>query len=640
MISSLFYLVLAILGLGFLIFIHELGHYIVARRVGMKVESFSIGFGPAFFSWMRDGVKWQFCILPFGGFVKIAGMQKEDGADPYQIPDGFFGKKPLDRIKVAITGPAVNIIFAFLALTAIWMSGGRNKSFSEFTRKIGWVKMDSPLYDYGVRPGDEVTKYGGKDYQGPKDLILGSLLKENKTEIAGFKEDYYRQKKTPFSYLLPNKEDPDNPFKMHSIGFGAPASYLMVPNEGLETWSPLRGTGIESGDRLFWANGEIIFSLAHLKSLLSPAHSFLTIERNGEIIHSKVPRVKIGDLKLSSQERAELEDWQHEVHLAGKIQDLYFLPYTFAYDNTVTKRLNFLDENEQKKAFLTCDRCVFFHPLRIGDKVIAVDGVPTAQSYELLHKLQKKHTLLIVERDPKLAQIIPYKDEDENFDKLINTPDLLKIIKTLGTSNQLTASGNLQLLQPIVPLTFSEIPTSDQQFNLQRQIDFRKKEISKIKDKKKKQEYLLSIQKELEKEILLGVHLQDRKVKYNPNPITEFGAVVKDIWQTLSSLISGVISPKWLMGPVGIVHSVQQSWFFGVREALFWMAVVSLNLGILNLLPIPILDGGHIVFSFFEMFTKKKIKIKTMERLILPFVILLVGFFIYATYHDISRLFH
>src|SRR5438132_112941 len=104
---SLFYVVLAVLGLSFLIFIHELGHFWMARRVGMRVETFAIGFGKPIFSWIRDGVKWQIGWLPFGGYVKIAGTETEEGNDPFSVADGFYGKSPWDRIKVAIMGPLV-----------------------------------------------------------------------------------------------------------------------------------------------------------------------------------------------------------------------------------------------------------------------------------------------------------------------------------------------------------------------------------------------------------------------------------------------------------------------------------------------------------------------------------------------------
>ncbi len=66
---SFFNIIFAILGLGFLVFIHELGHYIVARRKGMKVEAFSIGFGKAIYSWKFQDVNWQIGILTFGGYV-------------------------------------------------------------------------------------------------------------------------------------------------------------------------------------------------------------------------------------------------------------------------------------------------------------------------------------------------------------------------------------------------------------------------------------------------------------------------------------------------------------------------------------------------------------------------------------------
>src|ERR1700704_1985386 len=107
MIFSILYIIFAILALSFLIFIHELGHFIMARRVGMRVETFAIGFGKPIFSWEHDGVKWQIGWILFGGYVKIAGQDFDKDKDPYSIPDSFFGKSPLDRIKVAVMGPLV-----------------------------------------------------------------------------------------------------------------------------------------------------------------------------------------------------------------------------------------------------------------------------------------------------------------------------------------------------------------------------------------------------------------------------------------------------------------------------------------------------------------------------------------------------
>ena len=131
---------------------NELGHYWMARRVGMRVETFSIGFGRPIVHWMRDGVRWQIGWLLFGGYVKISGQEIEKGVDPYSVPDGFFGKSPWARIKVAAMGPIVNIVFAIILFAALWGLGGRTKHFSEFTHIIGWVDPHSELYAQGVRP--------------------------------------------------------------------------------------------------------------------------------------------------------------------------------------------------------------------------------------------------------------------------------------------------------------------------------------------------------------------------------------------------------------------------------------------------------------------------------------------------------
>ena len=94
-----------------------------------------------------------------------------------------------------------------------------------------------------------------------------------------------------------------------------------------------------------------------------------------------------------------------------------------------------------------------------------------------------------------------------------------------------------------------------------------------------------------------------------------------------------------MSGPVGIFHVIQQQWTIGYKEALFWLGTISLNLAILNLLPLPVLDGGYIVLSLFEMITGIKLKIETIEKIILPFALLLIALLLYLTYNDIVRIF-
>ena len=635
---SVVYALLAIIGLGFLVFIHELGHYIVARRQGMKVEAFSIGFGKAIYSWERDGVKWMLCILPFGGYVKIAGMQKEGSREPYEIKDGFYGKRPWQRIQVAFAGPLVNIVFAVLAFSALWALGGRVKPFSDFTHRIGWVDPQSALYAKGVRPGDVIEEYDGRKFNGFKDLLMASVMNEKETSIKGYSVDYLTGERSNFDYRLATYEDPRSvKDPLHTIGVISPARYLIYDG-AIPPGSPMVNSGIKAGDRILWADGDLLFSSQQLSSVINESTVFLTVQRGSEIFHTKVPRVHVDDLQMTTSERGEVDDWQHEAGLKGRLQDLAFIPYNLSPTVEVEGRIDFIDENDQLRSFKQCERCAFFNPLNEGDKILAVDGTPVSTSYELLQALQSRRALLIVQRDPALVNRPSWKQADVGFEQM-RSADLEKITNSIGTDHPIASSGNLYLLNPITPKPFLDFDlTSEQKTLVLQELAQTKKEIEEIKDPSKRDAALAALESSHRK-LMLGIPMKDREVIYNPSPLDQFNGVVKDTWRTLSSLFTGSLSPKYVSGPVGIVHVVHQSWMMGAKEALFWMAVISLNLGLVNLLPIPVLDGGHICFALLEMFTKRPLKSKTMERLIIPFVGILIAFFLFVTYQDVTRLF-
>jgi regulator of sigma E protease len=637
MIESILYAFLAILGLGFLVFIHELGHFWVARRNGMRVEAFAIGFGKPLYTWEHNGVKWHICCLPFGGYVKIAGMQKEGSREPYEIADGFYGKRPWQRIQVALAGPLVNILFAIVVFALIWIMGGRDKSFAEFTHRIGWVDPKSALYERGVRPGDVIEKYDGREFRGFKDLLVASIMDDETTRIEGYKVDYATGEKIPFDYTLKTYPDPrSSKEKFLTIGVLSPAQYLIYDQE--KASGPMQQAGIEPKDRIVWLDGEVVFSVKQLSSLVNESAALLTVQRDGEIFQTKAPRVHLDELKMSAVERAEIDDWQHETGLKGRLQDLYFIPYNLSPTADVESRIPFIDEEDQVKAFQSCQRCAYFNPLEEGDRILAIDGEAVRSSADLLQKLQTRRVLVIVDRDPASIQKISWTKADGQFDSF-SPADLDAIVSSIGTERPVASAGKLHLLRPVVPQTFSELPLSqDQKARIAQEFAESKKEIEAIQDPQKRAEQLRELEKN-QRKLVLGVPLKDREVRYNPSPVQQFLNVFEDTWRTISGLVSGVLNPKYVSGPVGIVHVVHQSWMVGAKEALFWMAVISLNLGIVNLLPIPVLDGGHIMFSLLEMITKRPLRSKTMERLVIPFIGLLVALFIYITYQDIARLF-
>lgn len=633
MLMSIFYLALAILGLGFLIFIHELGHYFVARRVGMTVEVFSIGFGPPIKEWTFQGVKWKLCMLPFGGYVAIAGMNKKGNLEPHQIPDGFYGKKPLDRIKVAFAGPLVNIIFAFVAFCCIWATGGQEKSFQEYTNVIGYVDPQSKLYTNGVRPGDELTALDGKSVGGYKDLLVSLYLDGKTATLKGNEINYLSGQKQPFTIVLPIPKSSNLPVAELGI---IPAQYLIFDNFSSPA-SPLKNSGIQKGDRIIWVDGDLIFSVKQLSAVLNDSKSVLTVERSGKLLLAKVPRLKISDLCLNAEQKNELQDWQHEAGYPSKASELYFVPYLLNHDGVVEKSISFMDCNAEQVEPLTEAR----HPLAVilkpGDRIVAVDGKPVSNSIDLLKTLQNRNASVIIQRASD-SSIPSWKTADSIFESSIKPSSLQQIISNMGTNHPVNQSDNLVLLPPVNLKPLSELDLDPQTKALvAADLEMKKKLIDKIENDEQRQQQLTLLEQS-QKGLLLGAMLRDRTVAYNPSPITLFGDVVDQTWKTLTSLLTGFLSPKALSGPVGMVQALQSSWSHGIKDAVFWLGFISLNLAFLNLLPIPVLDGGHIVFATIEQITKKPLKSKTMEKLILPFVILLVILFVYLTYHDIVNL--
>lgn len=631
------YILLALLGLGVLVFIHELGHYFVARREGMKIEVFSIGLGKPLFSWMHRGVKWQICPLLFGGYVRIAGMDKEGDKEPYEISNGFYAKRPWARIKVALAGPVVNLVFAFVLFSIIWLAGGRERQFGEFTRLIGFVDPASELYERGVRPGDELLKYNNEPFEGKQDLIYAAIFNGRDAEVEGNKIDYFDDQRTPYDYTLTPYQSSYLRKGMMSIGVLSLARYLIYqadPEETLSSKHPMAESGIQDGDRILWVNGQLIFSHEQLTQVINNNRVLVTFERNGETLVSSVPRVLVRDLQLDARDRLNLSDWQYAAKLSGKDSTLLFIPYVMTSHLVIERFVPFVDDHSQLQQLPEGQAT-----LQVGDRLLAVNGQPVQNAFDFLRGVQQRSMSIIVERGSH-EKPLSWKSEDRAFEQETAWDDLLPIIASIGSSHPLQQNGSFHLLNSVVPVKTNDFPFSSAKKRAWTERVEKQRKAIEAMDSAAEREAGLEELKKQQQQLILGVALRDRAVIYNPQPFALFGSVFQEISYTLAGLIGGRISPKLLVGPVGIVRVMQQSWGDGVKEALFWLGAVSLNLGILNLLPIPVLDGGHICFSLLEAIRKKPFKAKTMRRAMIPFIALLIFFFFYVTYHDLMRLFH
>jgi len=609
---SIFYFILSALGLSFIVFIHELGHYLVAKKLGMKIEVFSVGFGKPIFVWYRGEVKWQICFLLFGGYVKIAGMAKEDGRELHQIEGGFFNKTPWQRIQVAIVGPLVNIVFALLVFTVLWGLGGRLKPFEDSTHIIGRVDPKSELYSLGVKAGDTITTYNGHKYAGFRDLIYNGALKGGKIGISGTKWNYYTGKESPYAYTL----EPYHTEILHkeftTIGVLGSAEIITFdsfdPANG--SFSPMQNSGIEKGDRVVWANGELIFSRSQLSDLVNQNAVFITYERKGKIYQTNIPRVLIKDLRMDSSMKEELGDWRRTMGIEKPLDQSYFIPYEIDDQAMIQGTFSFID-SELEPLYPT-------PILEKGDKILSCNGISVEDGLAFFKEVGNKKVLLMVQKNIEPFSMT-WLNQDEKFRTSVDWQGIETLSQEIGV-NSIKEEGNLRLLHPVVPISYAAF-------------------IEKTTASKKGINPIVPIDI-LDKEYLfLGAITVSESVTYNPLPTTVFTDMLVDSWKTIKSLVTGSLSPKWLSGPVGMVKIMHDGWKQGIKDAFYWIGLISLNLGIINLLPIPVLDGGYIFFSLWEMITKKRIPAKAMEKMLLPFVILLIMLFIYTTYQDISRLF-
>ncbi|MDA8097832.1 MAG: RIP metalloprotease RseP [Desulforudis sp.] len=157
--------VAAIVIFGILIFIHELGHFLVAKRAGILVHEFALGFGPKLFGFKRDGTEYALRLVPLGGFVRMAGMDpREEDVERHQS----FQYKPLwQRMAVIFAGPFMNFVLAAVLFAAIFMFSG----YPVASTTVQDVLPDRPAEDAGIETGDRIVAVDGRQIGSWNELV-------------------------------------------------------------------------------------------------------------------------------------------------------------------------------------------------------------------------------------------------------------------------------------------------------------------------------------------------------------------------------------------------------------------------------------------------------------------------------------
>lgn len=157
--SLLYFLILV----GILVLIHEYGHYIQAKLNKVKVNEFSIGFGPKIFSFEKDGTMFSIRFLPLGGYVKLAGL---DTDEPVEDEFNFYKKSWLSKFLILASGGIMNFLLAILILFILFVWGVP----TAVPTGINTVLPDSPAYVAGIRPGDKILSINGREVTLPQEI--------------------------------------------------------------------------------------------------------------------------------------------------------------------------------------------------------------------------------------------------------------------------------------------------------------------------------------------------------------------------------------------------------------------------------------------------------------------------------------
>ena len=237
--------------LGVLVFIHELGHFLLARYNGVKVLTFSLGFGPKILKFQRGDTEYCISIIPLGGYVKMAGENPDDpktGAD-----DEFMSKSKWQRFQILIAGPAMNLILAVVLLAVVLMQGADVLAYLDRPATVGAVQPGSPAEKAGIRPGDVIVKLGTADIRTWEHLDMAVAARpEREVDVVVMRDG--REERLKIRPDLTELRTRGNArFEVGTIGV-LPDVHPSV--QSLQAGSPSEAAGFKAGDLILAVDGQ------------------------------------------------------------------------------------------------------------------------------------------------------------------------------------------------------------------------------------------------------------------------------------------------------------------------------------------------------------------------------------------------
>ena len=275
--------------LGVLVFVHELGHFLAAKRVGIKVLKFQLGFNPTIVSFKRGDTEYGIGALPLGGYVKMAGENPDEARTGRS--DEFLSKSKWERFQVLVMGPVMNLALAFILTAVVLYQGAQVPVFEDQPVVVGTISPNSPASTVDIRPGDRIVSVADKPVETWEQFYMAVATRANRLVGLGVIRD--GAERTVSVTPVPTKE---SRFEIGDIGV-LPDVHPHVPT--VNPGEPADRAGVKPGDVILAVDDKTITFRTELREAIAshPGRPItLSILRNGAPMNIQVTPDKRGDI--------------------------------------------------------------------------------------------------------------------------------------------------------------------------------------------------------------------------------------------------------------------------------------------------------------------------------------------------------